>query len=258
MKADPHKIVDKNILAVIKGFCFLILSICCTIAYAQDIDTTGIFTISSPIQHKYISSINSKSTRLNQNIDKKTRQAVDKLKSQELGIAKKLMGKDSAAAKMLIKDVEAKYGQLDISASSQSVQKYIPELDSLSTSLAFLKQLPSATASSGLTTSSIATSIAQVDKLKSAFSSSSYAESFLKDRKQALKQLLTKYPLGKQLKRVNKQVYYYSQQAQSYREMLKDKKKIERKVLELLAKQKAFKQFMSKHSMLLVFSGCLT
>lgn len=199
---------------------------------------------------KYLSTVQSKSTRLQQNIDKKTRQAVDKLKRQELGIAKKLMSKDSAVAKMLIKDVEAKYGQLDISTSSQSVQKYIPELDSISSSLAFLNQFPSANAPSVLTTSRIATSIAQVDKLNKAFSSSSYAESFLKDRKQALKQLLTKYPLGKQLKRVNKQVYYYSQQAQSYREMLKDKKKIERKVLEVLAKQKAFKQFMSKHSML--------
>lgn len=197
---------------------------------------------------KYLSTVQSKSTRLQQNIDNKTRQAIDKLKRQELGIAKKLKSKDSAAATVLLRDIETKYSQLDVTASAQSVHQYIPDLDSLSTLLAFLKELPTTAISpSDL---GIDASMAQVDKLKSAFSSSSYAESFLKDRKQALKQLLTKYPLGKQLKRVNKQVFYYSQQAQSYREMLKDKKKIERKVLEVLAKQKAFKLFMSKHSML--------
>jgi hypothetical protein len=54
----------------------------------------------------------------------------------------------------------------------------------------------------------------------------------------------------KQLKQVNKQVYYYAARLKEYREVLKDPKKIEKKALELLSKTKQFQNFMRKNSML--------
>ncbi len=54
----------------------------------------------------------------------------------------------------------------------------------------------------------------------------------------------------KQLKQINKQVYYYSAQISEYKNILKDPKKIEKKALELLSKTKLFKDFFRKNSML--------
>ena len=56
--------------------------------------------------------------------------------------------------------------------------------------------------------------------------------------------------MAKQLKKLNKQAYYYSQQLKDYKETLKDESKIERKTLELLNQAKPFQDFMKKNSML--------
>ena len=52
------------------------------------------------------------------------------------------------------------------------------------------------------------------------------------------------------MKKINKEIYYYSAQIKEYKEILKDPKKIEKKALELLAKTKFFQEFMRKNSML--------
>ncbi len=73
---------------------------------------------------------------------------------------------------------------------------------------------------------------------------------FLKERKQFLKEQLSKFGFAKELKKLNKQVYYYAAQIKEYKEIFNDPKKIERKALELLSKTKLFKEFMKKNSML--------
>src|SRR5436190_2243800 len=73
---------------------------------------------------------------------------------------------------------------------------------------------------------------------------------FLKERRQFLKEQLSKFGFVKELKQINKQVYYYSAQVKEYKEILNDPKKIEQKAIELLSKTKVFKDFMAKNSML--------
>ena len=70
----------------------------------------------------------------------------------------------------------------------------------------------------------------------------------MKERKQFLKDQLGKLGFAKELKKINKEVYYYSQQVNEYKELLKDSKKAERKALELLSKSKFFRDFMRKNS----------
>jgi len=52
------------------------------------------------------------------------------------------------------------------------------------------------------------------------------------------------------LKKLNKEAYYYAQQINEYKEILKDSRKAERKALELLSKSNAWKDFMRKNSQL--------
>ena len=54
----------------------------------------------------------------------------------------------------------------------------------------------------------------------------------------------------KDLKKINKEVYYYSEQIKEYKEIINDPGKIEKKAIELLSKTKVFQDFMRRNSML--------
>ncbi|MBK9570511.1 MAG: hypothetical protein IPO53_11785 [Chitinophagaceae bacterium] len=72
----------------------------------------------------------------------------------------------------------------------------------------------------------------------------------MKQRKQFLKEQLSKFGFAKELKKLNKQVYYYFQQINEYKAILNDPGKIEWKGIDLLSKTKFFQEFMRKNSML--------
>jgi hypothetical protein len=86
--------------------------------------------------------------------------------------------------------------------------------------------------------------------LQDKFQQAEEIKKFIRERRQQLKEQLEKLGLVKQLKRFNKQAYYYAAQLKEYKEILKDSKKRERKAIELLSKTKLFQDFMRKNSML--------
>jgi DNA repair exonuclease SbcCD ATPase subunit len=75
-------------------------------------------------------------------------------------------------------------------------------------------------------------------------------QDFAKQREQQLREQLTQYGLGKQLTGMNKQVYYYQQQLSEYKSLLKDKDKLQQKILSVLRNQPAFQSFWQKNSYL--------
>lgn len=92
--------------------------------------------------------------------------------------------------------------------------------------------------------------IGKVSNLKNQFRKADEIQAFISERKQYLRKQLSWLGLAKELKKINKQAYYYGEQVNEYRSMLRDHKKAEKKALELLSKTKLFKDFMSRHSML--------
>ena len=70
-------------------------------------------------------------------------------------------------------------------------------------------------------------------------------QQYLRERRQYLKEQLEKYGLGKYLKKLNKDVYYFSQLASEYRNILSDSKEAERKVLAMVRQMPAFQKFMN-------------
>ena len=73
---------------------------------------------------------------------------------------------------------------------------------------------------------------------------------FLKERRQYLKDQLQNLGFAKELKKLNKQAYYYNEQLNEYRSLLNDHKKAERKVIALLSRTKLFQDFMRNNSIL--------
>jgi hypothetical protein len=61
---------------------------------------------------------------------------------------------------------------------------------------------------------------------------------------------LGKFQFAKELKKINKVLYYYAQQVNQYHRILRDPGAIQRKVIEYLSKTKQFRDFFRKHSML--------
>lgn len=203
------------------------------------------------IPSKYFESISKNAGSLQENLDKKSKKELGRYKKFEERLVSKLAKVDSIKAKNILSDGESKYNQLQEKLkASKSLSQYIPKLDSLSTSLKFLR-------SNNKWISQIKDGKEKLndatDKLKQLQANLQKAEDikqFLKERKQYLNEQLKNLGFAKELKKINKQAYYYSQQLNEYKEALKDSKKAERKALELLSKTKLFKDFMRKNSML--------
>jgi hypothetical protein len=189
---------------------------------------------------KFAASVAQSSKKLEEKLVAKSMKVLDKMQRQEEKIYRKLLStKDSASARLKLVELKEKYAALKNPAIAQ---QYIPTLDSLSTSLKFLDQ-------SGVG-GKVKDALARTAKLQDKFQQAEAIKKFIKERKEQLKQQLEKLGMVKELKKINKQVYYYAAQVKEYKEILSDPKKIEKKALELLSKTKLFKDFMKKNSML--------
>jgi hypothetical protein len=200
---------------------------------------------------KYLADVSDKANHLEQKLDQKTDRVLDKMTKQEERLKRKLAKIDSLKAEQVFGNVKGRYKQLKQSlATKLSGKKYIPSLDSLSTSLKFLQQNPQSVSQIKDGEQKVKDALGKVNGLEDKFQQAEEIKKFLKERKQQLKDQLTQLGFVKHLKKLNKQVYYYSEQIKEYSELLKDHKKAERKALELLSKSKLFQDFMRKNSML--------
>lgn len=201
---------------------------------------------------KFAASIAKKAEKLEDKLVDKSMKVLDKLQSQEEKIYRKLLStKDSLHAKASLAEIDTRYKSLRDKLKSPSLsgttRQYIPKLDSLTTALKFLDQ--------SVVTGNIKEALSKTKSLQDKFQQAEEIKKFIKERKELLKQQLEKLGLVKQLKQINKQVYYYSAQINEYKEILKNPKKIEKKAFELLTKTKIFQDYMRKNSMLASLFG---
>lgn len=209
-------------------------------------DTTNI-TIT--VSKKYLDVVNSTATDLNRKLDRKTQKVLRLFKKTETKIEAKLSAKDSTAASSLFAGTEQQYKELEQRLNG-SGNKYIAEIDSLSTSLKFLQTNPGFLQEAGEVKAKLQEATKKLDELKAGFANAETVRQFLKQRRQFLKDQLSKFGFTRELKRINKQVYYYSTQLSEYKAALKDPKKATKKALELLAGNKTFREFWRKNSQL--------
>ncbi|OQP67840.1 hypothetical protein [Niastella populi] len=203
------------------------------------------------VQHKY--------TGLEDRLTRQTEKYLKRLAKRERRLKRKLAKVDSTAAQQLFKDSDQQYENLIASIRSDSLvaQKgrgaYIPMMDSVKTSLAFLKQNNSLLGESKEVSDKVKGSLSQVDQLRGKLQQSEQVKSFIQQRKQQLKETLGKYTnlpdgITKELADFNKQAYYYSAQLKEYKDMLKQPDKLIQKGLLLLNKLPAFTKFMQQNS----------
>jgi hypothetical protein len=221
-------------------------------------DTALLQQLKSP--DKYIDAVSDKAKSIEQQLNKKSAKALAQLKKQEEKIFNKIAKADSILGKQLKEQAIAKYKELEEKLKNPGkLTLYIPGLDSAATSLFFLQQVPGLSQAKEVQ-EKLKDALSKVEALKTQLQKAAYVKAFLKERKEILANKINQVlsaskaslsgRFGGALKQLNKQVYYYSQQIAEYKAILQDPKKIEKKALEILAKQKFFQDFMRKNSML--------
>lgn len=230
-------------------FLILIAVLSAGAQHEQNADSTQTPLLISP--EKYLAVVTSKAKGIEEKLDKKSQKALAQYKAQEAKLIKKLSKLDSSAAQQLLQSSKAKFQQLEDQLKNPGkLSQYIPGLDSLGTTLHFLQANNPLLSQAKEGKEKLSEAIHKVDALKLQLQKAETIKQFLKERKELLQQSLEKFGLVRELKQLNKQVYYYAQQLNEYKAILKDPKKIERKALELLSKTKLWQEFFRKNSML--------
>ncbi len=224
---------------------FIVLFLFSIPLFSQDTAATN-----GQISKKYLDVVCSTSSRLSEKLEKKASKALRQFKRQETKLWAKLSKKDSTAAGAVFAGADLKYQDLEEKLKGGELKQYIPQVDSLATSLKFLEANPQFLKEAEAVRGKLKEAMGKMEALKGQLRKAEDVKQFLKERKQYLKEQLSRFGLAKELKKINKQVYYYSAQVSEYKAALKDPKKAGKKALELLARNGRFREFMRKNSQL--------
>ncbi|MDX1955743.1 MAG: hypothetical protein SFU20_09440 [Chitinophagaceae bacterium] len=222
----------------------------CTSLYSQD-SLLQQDLISLPT--KYFNKLQEKYESLGESLDKRAAKMLNKARKSEERLFKQLWKKDSAKAKELFGDVRTRYAQLQSQAKERAAKLtvfsklYSGRIDSLTTSLKFLEGTDLVPAS---IREKLPKGMEGLSALQGKLDQAEIIRKALQDRRKELAAALANSGLGKYLKDFNKQVYYYQQQVNEYKEILKDPAKLEERIFGLLSKIPAFKDFFVNNSQL--------
>jgi hypothetical protein len=206
----------------------------------------------------FLAKIQKKYSSIEKNLAKKTTKYLAKMQRQEKKLQRKALKSDSAyIPKTNIDSIYSAFTDKLSQGQSSAINGKLPVvhlnqynayIDTLSTSLAFLQKYK------GLEDKLKAPTEA-LDQLKSKLNQTDKIKEFIAQRKQQLKEELSKYThipssLKNQYADIQKTAYYYSAQVKEYRDMLKDPKKIEEKAISVLKQMPFFQKFMKENSQL--------
>jgi hypothetical protein len=223
------------------------LLICCVTLFTADSFGQSLDSLVSKVDvDRFVSGIKKKAGKLEEQLLQKSMKVLDKVQKEEERIYRKMLrGKDSALAREKIKEIRENYEVLRQQSKNPAVagitNQYIPKLDSLATALKLLDK-------SGF--ANIHDALAKTKSLQQQFQQAENIRKFIRERKEELRRRLESLGMLKELKKINKNIYYFAAQVKEYKEILKDPKKIEKKVLEHLSKTKWFQEFFRKNSLL--------
>lgn len=225
---------------------FLLVLLCSagTTAFAQD-------SMLTQLPSSYLSKVSERTNDIKIRLDKASEKALSALQKQESKIHRRLLRIDSSKARQLFSATDEKYNNIKQKLQQpQAFRGYISSLDTLQSSLKFIQNNPELINHVKSVEGQLQDAVTKVKSLEASLESAEQLKAFIKERKDYLKDQVEGLPFAGALKKLNKQAYYYNQQVNEYREMIRDPSKIERKALELLSKTKAFQEFMQKHSQL--------
>lgn len=233
----------------------------CARQVANNMSAGGIDSLSGQLQkipQKYISQVNRKSKLIEQQVNRRSQRALKRLEQQEKTMQARLARLDAGAANSIFNRSLDSLGKLRKLLKKGSAQLPVsgsnyPDayLDTLQNSLSFLKTVNGMREQSGKLQEKVSSSLKSVQNLQAQLQQAEKIKTYIRERRQQLKEQLAQYTgFSNDLRRYNKEAYYYGQQLKEYKAILQDKKKAEAKALELLKKVPAYNDFLQKNSRL--------
>jgi len=188
-------------------------------------------------------------------LDENSARLLYSMQAKENKLKRKIQHIDSSKARELFTDdVNQRYADLQtkLSATSEKLNQfplkdYVPGLDSVQTSLAFLIQNPNLPQDQLEQLRSLST---RVQNLGAELQKTNDIQAFVREREAMLHEQLMNSGVGKQLTNINKQVYYYQARIAEYKELLNDKEKLKEKLLVTIRTLPSFQAFWQKYSYL--------
>lgn len=246
-----------------KAFLLLCLVGMSMYACAQSIESRDTAIVEKTIQsatsisERSLHFIDAKYTRLTTTVENQSLKLLARMQRKEALLQKKVALEDTSLAHDLFAGSQNKYEdlkkrlQLPIDKTiPHQLKQYIPGLDSLETSLNFLKTNGVLQNLSTGKLKEIGAITDQLQGLEGRLQQANEIQSFIRQRERELKSQLVNLGLAKQVMSINKEVYYYQQRLTEYKSLLNDKKKLEEKAIAIVRELPEFKAFMQKHSYL--------
>ena len=205
---------------------------------------------------KLIDKLDKQYKKTEERLTKQTSKWLKKTQKQEEKLKRKLAKTDSLKAEQVFGDVKGRYKKLQdqLNKKGEKVKQYIPVFDSLNTTTKFLEQNinKSNTVVSGSNQSLIAIKELNgtVVSLQQKMQNASNIKKQLQQRKEQLKQQLKNTIIAKQLQGFNKQVFYYQQQVNDYKELFDTPDRLAEKAIGFVRENSAFKDFFVGNSRL--------
>lgn len=206
------------------------------------------------ISTRAVDAIADKYKQLSETINKQSQKLLRRMQLQEAKFYHSLAEKDSAKALQLFAGTDTSYQRLQDKLNApvdrniaHHLTDYIANVDTLQTGIAFYGKIP------GLPPErleQLANASNQIQLFESKMQQANEIQAFIREREKILKEQLSQYGLGKQLLSVNKEVYYYQERLQEYKNIISDKKKLEERAIAAIRDLPAFKSFFQKNSYL--------
>ncbi|HEV9035647.1 MAG TPA: hypothetical protein VGQ51_03465 [Puia sp.] len=241
--------------------CAVGLSLNIGISRAQSVDSAAGKVVSFP--SRLFSRIQSRTARLNNQLTSQTQKYLQKMARREQQLQRRLASVDPAAAQRLFAGSAQRYAVLeqqikaDTGGSGRSFSGvYMPYLDSLQGSLAFLQKNPQLLPNPGVgQLTQLQAAGGQVKSYEAKLMDADQVKAYIQQRKQMIGQYITQHAnlqglLGKSYAGMNQDVYYYSQQLRAYKEMWNNPDQLLQKALVVLNRLPTFQSFMKGNSML--------
>lgn len=232
-----------------------------SVIYAGD-STSVIYKIFQ-FPNSLISKTNKKIEGLQSAIEKQTARYVRQLKKQEKKLRRKILQKDSNAAQTLFSyDPLVQFNKVKDKILKDSVQlfprfsgQYLPYADSLQGLLTFFGDKEFSKTAGTIDPAKLGTALKGIQDIQVKMQLADELKQLMQQRKEQIKQYLLKFTgLPRSLQNAynsyNKQVYYYTQQLQAYKNVFNEPDKMVAQGLRLLRKVPAFNEFMKRNSIL--------
>jgi hypothetical protein len=193
---------------------------------------------------QYAAKVQAKVQSVDDALQKKTTEYVNKLSKLENKILSKLQAISPSKLQTL---APSPYDKWLNQPPTTAPTNYVPGLDTLKTTLSFLRQ---SSASSSLSSAST-----QVTQLQGNLNQASLINQYIQQRRQQLAQLLSQYSnlpssVTNTFNAYKEEAYYYRAQVQSYKDMLNNPDKMVATATAVLNKVPAFQRFFARNSFL--------